>query len=394
MTVDNKQLTTQNLPPIHVKNLVTLRFINFLLSSALFSFLAFPCISQNLVPNPSFEEFFKCPGSYNYSTDGRLAPGWFSPTAGTPDLYNECSKGDADVPTNWAGFSKAYTGKGYAGIYCFVKGKEYREYLQTKLTKPLQAEVEYYIEYFFRLSSNSKYSIDRIGLLLSDSADWRTNDEPWGKSTYEYKMASAYSRTTGIWNKCRFFYKAKGGEQYLTIGNFSGDIETRTFHIKFSKAKEPMLDRGAYYYIDDVRVIAFEEPKKVKEKPLMVEGYPEIKVNQTYVLKNIYFEFDKYNLINDSFAELDKWISVILQKQNWKIELTGHTDERGSEAYNVELSIHRVEEVADYLISKGIEPSRFKLIGEGKRKPLSAGKDETAHALNRRVEIRFFEKQR
>lgn len=379
------------------KNFKTLKsfiskLVNCLLTIAFLSLLQAEILAQNLVPNASFEEFFKCPGSYNYSTDGKLAPGWFSPTAGTPDLYNECSKGDAGVPTNWAGASKAYTGKGYAGIYCFVKGKEYREYLQTKLTEPLQAGVEYYIEYFFRLSSNSKYSIDRIGLLLSDSADWRTNDEPWGKPTYEYRMATAYSRTTGIWNKCRFFYKAKGGEQYLTIGNFSGNVETRSFHIQFSKAKEPMLDRGAYFYIDDVRIVSFEEPKKAKDKPLIVEGYPEIKVNETYILKNIYFEFDKYNLINESFAELDKWLSVIRQKQNWKIELTGHTDERGSEAYNVELSLHRVEAVADYLIFKGIEPSRFKLIGEGKRRPLSAGKDEAAHALNRRVEIRFFEK--
>ncbi|MFN5003744.1 MAG: OmpA family protein [Bacteroidota bacterium] len=349
-------------------------------------------LAQNLVPNPSFEEYFKCPGSYNYATDGKVAPGWFSPTTGTPDLYNECSRGDAGVPTNWAGHSKPYTGKGYAGIYCFVKGKEYREYLQTKLTEPLQEGVEYYVEYLFKLSSNSKYSIDRIGLLLSDTAIKKNNDLPLGAPTYEYRMATAYSRTTGIWNKCRFFYKARGGEQYLTIGNFSDNTSTRFRHLDFSKAKEPMLDRGAYYYIDDVRIIAYEEPKKKPEKPLIVEGYPEIKLNERYILKNICFEFDSARLMGNSFTELQKWISVIQSKKNWKIELTGHTDERGSEQYNLDLSLARVEAVAEYLISKGIDPTRFKLIGEGKRRPLSMGKDEAAHALNRRVEIRFLEK--
>ncbi|MFM7488477.1 MAG: OmpA family protein [Cytophagales bacterium] len=347
---------------------------------------------QNLVPNPSFEEYFNCPGTYNYATDGKLAPGWFSPTSGTPDLYNECSRGDAGVPTNWAGYSKPYTGKGYAGIYCYVKGKEYREYLQTKLIEPLRKGIEYYIEFFFRLSSNSKYSIDRIGLQFSDSMNWQSHDKTRYLPTFEYRMASAYSRSMGIWNKCRFFYTAKGGEQYLTIGNFSDDVSTGTFHITFSKAKEPMLDRGAYFFIDDVRVVLYKESKQKPGKPLIVEGYPEIKVNERYVLKNIYFEFDSARLVGNSFVELDKWLTVIYTKKNWKIELTGHTDERGSEQYNLDLSLARVEAVADYLMLKGVDPLRFKLIGEGKRRPLSLGKDEAAHALNRRVEIRFFEK--
>jgi outer membrane protein OmpA-like peptidoglycan-associated protein len=360
-----------------------------LLSLALF--VQAPSLGQNLVPNPSFEEFYKCPGSYNYSSDGKLAPGWFSPTAGTPDLYNQCSRGDAGVPTNWAGQSKPYSGKGYAGIYCYVKGKNYREYLQTKLTEPLRPGFEYYVEYLFRLSSNSKYSIDRIGFLLSDSANWQVNDDPLGKATYEYRMASAYTRSTGVWNKCRFFYKAKGGEQYLTLGNFSDDNATRSYHIKISKAKEPMLENGAYYYIDDVRV-TYADPQQKPEKPLIVEGYPEVKLNERYVLKNIYFEFDSARLVGNSFSELDKWLVVINAKKNWKIELTGHTDERGSEQYNLDLSLARVESVANYLISKSVDPMRFKLIGEGKRRPLSVGKDEAAHALNRRVEIRFLEK--
>ena len=112
------------------------------------SCLAFGSFSQNLVPNSSFEEFFRCPGSYNYAVDGKLAPGWFSPTTGTPDLFNVCSKGDAGVPTNWAGSTKALSGVGYGGIYVFLKSrKNYREYLQNELTQPLVCGGKYYVEF-------------------------------------------------------------------------------------------------------------------------------------------------------------------------------------------------------------------------------------------------------
>jgi outer membrane protein OmpA-like peptidoglycan-associated protein len=110
------------------------------------------------------------------------------------------------------------------------------------------------------------------------------------------------------------------------------------------------------------------------------------------VLKNISFEFDSYLLMGNSFEELDKWLAVIHSQPNWKIELTGHTDERGTDEYNLVLSKQRVESVATYLTKKGVETNRITTIGDGKRKPLSAGKDEAAHAVNRRVEIKFSEK--
>ena len=98
---------------------------------AFLAFASFSSFAQNLVPNSGLEYFFACPGSYNYSTTGKVAPGWFSPTTGTPDLFNQCSKGEAGVPANWAGVSKTVGGKGYAGIFVYViPNKNYREYLQ------------------------------------------------------------------------------------------------------------------------------------------------------------------------------------------------------------------------------------------------------------------------
>ncbi|NOS90590.1 MAG: OmpA family protein, partial [Cyclobacteriaceae bacterium] len=73
--------------------------------------------------------------------------------------------------------------------------------------------------------------------------------------------------------------------------------------------------------------------------------------------------------------------------------LTGHTDERGTDDYNLKLAEQRVKAVTNYLIEKGVDSARINVKGEGKRKPLSNAKDEAAHALNRRVEIEFVNKE-
>ena len=96
--------------------------------------------AQNLVPNPGFEEYFQCPGSYNpQGSDRNFAPGWVSPTLGTPDLFNRCSFGNAGVPHNWAGIANAHKGYGYSGIYAWINNNNYREYLQAKLIDSLVA---------------------------------------------------------------------------------------------------------------------------------------------------------------------------------------------------------------------------------------------------------------
>ena len=353
------------------------------------SCLAFGSFSQNLVSNSSFEEFFRCPGSYNYAVDGKLAPSWFSPTTGTPDLFNVCSKGDAGVPTNWAGNSKALSGVAYGGIYVFLKSrKNYREYLQNELTQPLVGGGKYYVEFYFKLSSNSKYSIDRIGFLLSDSAQWQKHDVVFNaKPTYELVMASAYMRSTGTWIKCSYALEARGGEKYLTIGNFSSNEKTRDSKIHFSKAKETMLDQAAYFFIDDVRVVRTDEPRP--QKPTTLTGYPDVKLNVSYILRNIMFEFDRYQLVDSSFNELSKLVSILKEKPTWNVTLTGHTDERGTNEYNQKLSEDRTKSIRDYLFTKGIDSNRIIAQGEGKRRPLVLGTDEASHAINRRVELKF-----
>ena len=344
-------------------------------------------LAQNLVTNPGFEQYYKCPGSYSASHKGEIAPGWTSPSTGTPDMFHKCSLGEAGVPTNWAGYSKAYVGSGYAGIYGYLvrADKEYREYLQAELTTPLEPGGEYLVEFYFKLSSNSKYAIDRIGFLLSDSSHKMASDGVFAvAATYERINRTIYTRGTGLWTRFGYTHLAKGGEKYLTIGNFSDSQTTRTHYIANSQATEPMLARAAYFYIDEVKVI-----KVGGGAPPVLTGYPNLKTDETYVLKNIQFKYNDFKLLEESYPELKKLLEVLRYHKTWKVVVSGHTDDIGSDTFNNELSLHRAGSVAEYLIDNGIDPARIKTMGFGKQMPLVKGTDETSRATNRRVELRF-----
>ncbi len=355
-----------------------------------FILLAFATSSfaQNLVPNGTFEQLDKCPGSYTTVRSGKIAPGWVSPSTGTPDLFNACSIGEAGVPTNWAGKSKAHSGAGYAGFYSYIHNRQqpYREYLQAEFTTPLQGGVKYLVEFYYKLSSNSKYSIDRIGFLISDSSYHSIEDGVFPASaTYQNVNRSIYNQNTGYWTRFGFTYEAKGGERFITIGNFSGDSETRYYFISASQALEPLLYQAAYFFVDDVKVVQIS---KTPDAPVL-SGYPEVKTNENYVLKNIQFQFNDYALLPISFSELNRVIEILKFNKTWKVVVSGHTDDIGSDAYNLDLSLQRAGSVSDYLIEGGIDPVRIKTQGLGKQTPLQKGNDEATRAINRRVELRF-----
>ncbi len=149
-----------------------------------------------------------------------------------------------------------------------------------------------------------------------------------------------------------------------------------------------MLSGSAYVYIDDVSITALDPDPIDLSTDLWLDG-KEVKPEETYILKNIQFEFDKYALLPVSFTELDKLVRILNSKPEWRAELNGHTDDVGSEQYNLELSDNRAHSVGEYLKSKGISSDRLIIYGYGKEKPLVESKDDSARMLNRRVEVRF-----
>ncbi len=345
--------------------------------------------AQNLVPNGSFEDYRVCPGSYARQPAEFRVDHWRALTWGTPDYFNSCSEGEAAVPYNWAGVSDAYDGYGYTGLYTWLGLKDFREYLHCQLTDSLLRDSVYHVQFRYKLSSYSKYSTDRIGMLLSDSLETLHNDRPLRmKPTVEFVKDSALTPETGSWELASAQYRAKGGERFLTIGNFSDNQRTRTYHIQFRPVQEPMLAMGAYYYIDDVRVVPqFTAPLTTEPLPVFTGADPEL--NTSYVLKNIQFDFNSYALLPESYYDLDRVIRYLTGNPEISIQLGGHTDDIGDEAYNLVLSENRAKSAAAYLVSRGVDRSRITTTGYGETTPLVGLDEPHAREINRRVEIVF-----
>lgn len=357
---------------------------------AVIALLPFFAEAQNLVANSGFEAYYRCPPSFSTDSRDYYLPGWNSPNKGTPDHYHQCSWGDSDVPFNWAGQSNAHSGMGYSGIYAWSEnGKNYREYIQCELTKPLACGARYRVEFYFKISSYSVFAIDRIGLIFSDSVLNRNDDKVMKKSPSLVKMKPA-GFTEDTWEQASIEYTARGGERAIVIGNFSDDRTTNHVQLASRKGKSFMLSASAYYYVDDVSVIQTWPPQPVLETDTLTwtDGRP-IEPNQIYLLKNIQFEFNSYQVLLGSHPELDKMVEVMREKADWRVELTGHTDDLGSDQYNLELSQQRAKSVADYLLSKGISDLRIVVKGYGKQQPLDSRLDDEARSINRRVEVRF-----
>lgn len=92
-------------------------------------------------------------------------------------------------------------------------------------------------------------------------------------------------------------------------------------------------------------------------------------INKPVVLENIFFDFDKATLRPESKEELDGLIDLLNLNPNVTIELSAHTDRKGSDDYNVKLSQRRAESVVDYLIRAGIAKDRLTAVGKGKTEP-------------------------
>jgi outer membrane protein OmpA-like peptidoglycan-associated protein len=348
-------------------------------------------IGQNLVPNPSFEDFYKAPFSFSDTPEKFRLPGWNSASKGTPDYFHSASAGDASVPLNWAGVSAAHSGKGYAGLFAGGKpgkdnGKVYREYIQCKLLDSLQRDSLYELGFYFKLSSYSHYTIDRIGMLLLDSGlNLKHNQVLKVNPTLSIIRSSM---NAGDWEHAKMVYKAHGGESYLIIGNFFDDHETEKLKLEIHSVESNMLTGIAYFYIDDVSVTPVLKEDLVEAIESLPEN-AEIKANNAYVLSNIQFEFDSYKLLPSSFPELARMVKVMQKNPKWKLGINGHADDQGSDEYNLQLSVNRAKEVADFLVSMGINPFRINIKGFGNKIPLKQGKDENTRAMNRRVEIEF-----
>lgn len=205
---------------------------------------------QNLVYNFSFEENYQCPegiGNLNYSK------GWFSPLfITTPDYYHRCSTaGSASIPLNWQGQEQPFDGNAYSGFYAYLDNtSEWMEYIGCKLVQQLDSGSCYKLSFYLSLSDSSCLAIENLGILFGKDSLFDSS------MTYLYsndviELDTPISLSNG-WKNVTINYCAKGGENYLYIGNFNTNSESVLTTINSNCA-----NNFSYYYLDYIELYEF-----------------------------------------------------------------------------------------------------------------------------------------
>ena len=368
--------------------------------------LAFtPLSAQNLVFNGSFEIHGTCP---KYQSQITLAGGWFRPTDGTPDYFNECCGTSViGVPNNFMGTQRPRSGSGYAGFYLYQTDAPdtYREYLSTELKSPLEKGKEYYVKFYVALAKLSECAVGNIGVLFSEELN-KTGDALRITLKPQLNYTAKVIADSGKWVEMLWTYKAKGNEKFMTIGNFD---KAEKCNIKYLVTPAKDVPVRAYYYIDDVCVeevkngqpcrciqdtntppqaarmkITRDSTVKVKTLPVKV-----LKPEQNTLLENVLFETDKSNLLPGAYKELDEIADYLYFHPTMVIEFNGYTDNTGIDNKNLILSKERAKAVADYIIKRGVDTSRTKYKGHGCADPIGNNLSPEGRAKNRRVEFQL-----
>jgi len=130
-----------------------------------------------------------------------------------------------------------------------------------------------------------------------------------------------------------------------------------------------------------------EEVKKEFQRSMVAKNEPGIQgeVFESNLLKDIHFDFDKYDIRPEDGAILRENAALLKKFPSMKIQVEGHCDERGTIEYNLALGERRANKTKDYLVSLGISAIRISTISYGKEKPLDPGHNEEAWAKNRRA---------
>lgn len=275
--------------------------------------LAASLTSQNLVPNPSFEEYYQCPSSQgSFYVDF-----WFNtPNSGvaTPDFYHTCAPAGANaaVPDNITGFQYPQEGEGYAGLFCYGSDSNQREYIEVQLISPLIEGQEYEFSMYVSLADHYGAAINNIGVAVTDYIVEGNGQIGVIPETPQIKAIDPISDEEN-WTQIAGTFIAEGGEEYLTIGNFFSDEDTE----KISIWGSPFLNWG-YYYFDSVSLtpVILSTNDEILDNQLKVYPNPTSNLvtieltnnyssNVTYKLYNLLGELIYTSESNDQLFSID-----------------------------------------------------------------------------------------
>ena len=208
------------------------------------------CKAQNLVPNPSFEEYSSCPNGIGQID---LTNSWSSARE-TPDYYNACSiSSSTGVPTNYYGYQYPASGVAYCGLMMRSPDDTWCESISTELLEELEIGKTYYLSFKVSLAECTNPSlqgnicgINKIGALLS-VGQYDSDLSPVKRCSTDCSQvysSSVISETTH-WVCIKGYFTADSAYKYFNIGRFNYNNTTDTIQLVG-------LNCNSYYYIDDV----------------------------------------------------------------------------------------------------------------------------------------------
>jgi len=381
------------------------RFWIFTLSICLIQVFAY---AQNLVSNCSFENYRN---SFIYPGGLKPVRFWFVPNHGTPDVFTPENHTFFNNNQNKFGIQRPQEGQAYSNII-FESGLGY-EYVSVVLTNSLETDSNYCISFYLSLMDKSRFIMNGIGIDLSTikphvnrkEHDWN-GDIALYKYEY-YKGQNVVLLDTVIndkenWVYCSLIYRAKGGEKYLTIGNFVPYEHASFYNVQYLRKMKSVTFGYCGYYIDNVSMVeisdssqcpCYKQKLSANNHATSILPYDSLPTGTPIALNNVLFETGSSNLLLESFPSLNEVVVYMNENPDVSIEIRGHTDNQGDSAMNLDLSRSRATSVAYYIRDKGIDNTRLSAVGFGDTLPIADNNTEEGRQKNRRVEIVIIRKQ-
>jgi outer membrane protein OmpA-like peptidoglycan-associated protein len=176
-------------------------------------------------------------------------------------------------------------------------------------------------------------------------------------------------------------------------GNFEFKLEPNCCYVVQASA-EGYFTSTANFCTKGLFKSATLNPKVTMSKLLMPKNMG-LDTSSIFVMDNIYYDFGKATLNEKASTGLNKLLDLLNENPDYGVEITAHTDSRGTTTNNARLSTRRAKAVADYLIKKGVAPLRVTYRGAGETELVNGCSDgvncsDDEHQLNRRTEFRVF----
>ncbi len=363
--------------------------------------------AQNLVPNPSFEEK---DGTLRRTGQVHKAKDWVPGTGADADLFTtEDDDEEIGAPETYKGRCKPRTGNRFAGVRVFsYRNEEPRSYISARLPEKMSKGVLYCVQFHMRLSPLSKFSVNKVGAYLSKKDISTTEEKSLIYDAQIMHPKKKIHKNTRLWEPICSAYKAKGGEEYITIGTFVENDQMETEKMRRPRRYDKSQTYDAYYWIDDVSIKAVDDrtqcdcykkeeegegPKFVFSSQVSLPDDPT--PAQEIEARPVYFAYFSKAIESNFKERLDEVAKVMKENEGLNVKVIGHSDQKEQKKVEKgerkDVSLQRAKSVVDYLKGKGVSADRLNIEAMGDSELKAEGESKYQRSKNRRVTFKVEE---